>query len=272
MAGQHCAEQSGMIRLPGADLRVEMRDGPSPTIFVHGFGGDLQSWDPLWALLPSGRGYVRYDLRGFGGSSALSNAWFHHADDLLNLLDALRIERCNLVGVSMGGSVALNFALSHPKRVQLVGLISPGLMAWEWSDEWQALWKPIVTAARSGDMIRAKAQWLAHPLFSTTRVSNAAGVLQDEVSRFAGRQWIEDRQAPALPDLERLHELKRNVLLLTGTADFADFHLIADLIEAAIPTVTRHDAADLGHLLHIEAPEWCRDKLAAMWVDHSLAS
>lgn len=260
---------SRTVALPGVELSVEVWSGDPTTVFVHGFGGDMHSWDALWSLLPRGRGHLRYDLRGFGGSSATNNDPFHHPDDLGHLLDALEIGECHLVGVSMGGSIAINFSLSWPDRVRSVALLSPGLTAWEWSEEWLALWKPITEAARSGDMRRARAIWLAHPLFGSTRESNAARMLADEVSRFSGEQWIRDRPAPALPDLERLHELEQPVLLLTGARDFPDFRLIASLIEATVPHLIRHDAADLGHLVHLEAPEWCRDKLTAFWADQN---
>lgn len=254
-----------IMQISGANLNVEARDGFPSTLFLHGFGGDLRTWDTLWPLLPAERGYIRYDLRGFGGSMAQDDSPFHHAGDLLKLMDALQINRCDLVGVSMGGSVALNLALSHPDRVRSLGLLSPGLTAWEWSDEWRMLWHPITAAARAGDMQRARSLWLAHPLFDATLSGDAADMLREEVSRFAGEQWIHDRQAPALPDLDRLHTLEMPVLLLTGAHDLPDFRLIFSLIQACVPAVIRHDADDLGHLVHLEDPLWCRDMLTAFW-------
>ena len=175
-----------VMRMSGADLKVSACDGVPQVIFLHGFGGDLRTWDRIWPLLPAERGYIRYDLRGFGGSAAHDDSSFHHADDLLDLMDELQIDRCDIVGLSMGGGIALNFALSRPDRVRSRGLCRPGLTAWDWSDEWRTLWRPIIVAARGGDMQRARELWLAHPLFATTRSSHAAESLQDEVSRFSG--------------------------------------------------------------------------------------
>lgn len=253
------------LRLPGVDLCVDANEGGPSTIFLHGFGGDLRTWDRLWPLLPAGRGYIRYDLRDFGGSVAQDNSPFHHADDLMNLMDVMKIDQCDLVGVSMGGSIALNFTLSRPDRVRSLSLLSPGLTAWDWSDEWLALWGPIADAARAGDIPRARDLWLAHPLFALAQRNDAADFLRDEVSRFSGRQWVEDHQSPTLPDVERLHQLDCPVLLLTGAHDLADFRLIAELIQASVSNVTRHDASDHGHLLHLEAPAWCSNMLAAFW-------
>lgn len=249
----------------GATLYFEARPGVPPTIFLHGFGGDLSGWDSVWRDLPPERGYLRYDLRGFGRSQAPGAEPFSHSDDLLGLLDAIGEVRCDLVGVSMGGSIALNFALSHPDRVSSLCLLSPGLIGWEWSDAWRSFWAPIITAARAGEMDDARRLWFAHPLFSTTRGRACAEQLRAEVSRFPGDQWIEDFQLPARPDLERLHTLQPPTLLLSGARDLPDFRLIADVISAAAPNASRHDAPDLGHMLHLEDPEWCREQLVAFW-------
>jgi pimeloyl-ACP methyl ester carboxylesterase len=257
--------EAQIIRLPSADLRIAVRDSGPATIFLHGFGGDLHTWDRLWPLLPAGRNYIRYDLRGFGQSVAHDITSFDHGDDLADLMDAMQIDRCDIVGLSMGGSVALNFALTRPDRVRSLSLLSPGLTAWEWSDEWRALWRPIAEAASAGDILRARELWLAHPLFATTRASDAKDTLRDEIARFSGNQWVENHQAPALPDVERLHQLEVPVLLLTGAQDLADFRLVAELIESCAPHVTRHDVSDSGHLIHLEAPEWCRNMLSAFW-------
>ena len=118
---------------------------------------------------------LRYDLRGFGRTASGGRAAFSHADDLLAVLDAMGVARCDLVGVSMGGSVAVNFALDHAERVRNLVLVSPGLVGWEWSEEWRALWQPIVAAARAGAMDEARRLWWQHPLFATTRASAAGG-------------------------------------------------------------------------------------------------
>jgi len=257
--------EARVLQLPGVNLWMAVQDGGPTTIFLHGFGGDLHSWNRLLPLLPAERSYIRYDLRGFGQSVPRTSALFDHADDLTDLMDAMQIDHCDVVGLSMGGSIALNFALNRPDRVRSLSLLSPGLTGWDWSDEWRSHWRPIAEAAQAGNVAQARALWLAHPLFATTRASNLSGMLQDEIARFSGNQWVEDHQAPALPDVERLHQLEVPVLLLTGARDLADFRLVADLIEACAPNTTRHDASDTGHLIHLEAPDWCRDRLVAFW-------
>ncbi len=242
----------------------EQRNAEQPrAVFLHGFGGDLQTWDLVWAALDDRVPALRYDLRGFGQSRDDSAAPFHHADDLLAILDALHIAQCDLIGVSMGGAVALNFALDHPERVRNLILISPGMVAWEWSEVWFALWRPITAKARAGDMEGARQLWWQHPLFASTRESEAASELFESIQRYSGAQWVRDYEKRSMPDVDRLYSLKPRTLLLTGARDVDDFRLLADIIEASAPTITRIDNPDCGHLLQLEAPQFCAREILA---------
>lgn len=247
---------AGALTVPveGATLSGEVRGNGTPLVFVHGMAGERQDWDRLWAALPPGQPLLRYDLRGFGHSTAEEGVPFSHADDLLALFDARGFERAPVVGLSMGGGIALNFALSHPERVSRLILISPAMIGWEWSDEWKSLWRGVAKAARSGDMDLARERWLDHPMFAMVRKSDAAGEFRAAIKAYHGRQWIRDDQRAELPDVDRLHTLSVPTLLLTGERDVADMRLIAEVIEGAAPGVTRIDYAGAGHLLHIERP------------------
>jgi pimeloyl-ACP methyl ester carboxylesterase len=195
----------------------------------------------------------------------LNAAPYNHADDLLAVLDASGIDQCDLVGVSMGGSIALNFTLDHPERVRSLVLISPGMVAWEWSDAWRALWQPIIEHARNADMDAARHLWWMHPLFATTRSTTAGTALHASILRYSGQQWIHDNHQLMLPDVERLHRLLTPVLLLTGGKDFEDFRLIADLIAGSAGNVQRIDHPDRGHLLNLEDPATCAREMLELW-------
>lgn len=245
------------VSLPDVDLVTETAGRGRPLVLLHGFGSDRHTWDGVWGRLARGRCVLRYDLRGFGQSQARGSSRFRHGSDLAALLEAAGIARCDLLGVSMGGAVALNFALDRPDRVRRLVLVSPGLVGWEWSDPWRARWAAVVETARAGDLDGARELWWRHPLFATARANPAAaGLLRQAIMAYSGRHWVEpDGEAPAASDVDRLHQLQPPTLLLTGALDLAEFRLIADLIAAAIPHLRRCDLPGAGHLPHLERPE-----------------
>jgi pimeloyl-ACP methyl ester carboxylesterase len=96
-----------------------------PLLLVMGMGGSCRGWLPL--QIPDfsrERRTVVFDHRGVGGSDdpggPFSTAQF--ADDTVGLLDALEIERADVMGVFMGGMVAQEMALRHPDRVERLAL------------------------------------------------------------------------------------------------------------------------------------------------------
>lgn len=250
------------VAVEGALLSGETRGSDPALVFVHGMAGERHDWDRLCAALPADLPLLRYDLRGFGASEAQDGVAFSHADDLLALLDSQGIEQAALVGLSMGGGVALNFALTHPGRVSRLILISAAMVGWEWSAQWKALWRGVADAARAGDMALARERWWLHPMFAQVRGGPAGRELRRAIEAYHGRQWIRDGQRAELPDMERLHTLAVPTLLLTGEHDVPDIRLIADVIAAAAPEVMRIDYAGAGHMLHLERAKEVAEAIA----------
>ena len=254
--------------LPGVRAYVDAR-GEGPTaLFVHGLEGDTGTWSRVWQHLQRNRRHIRYDLRDFGLSTSKSNDEFTHANDLADLLEALGIQRCDLVGVSMGAGVALTFALDHPERVNSLTLVSPQISGWEWSDTWQKQWELITDAATSGNLPEARRLLWDHPMFASTRATAAAEDLREEIGRFEGRSWMRNNHALVMPDIERLHELQPPTLLLSGTQDVEEFALMADILEASTENVERRMLTG-GHLLHMEEPAQCAEIIDGFLDKHS---
>lgn len=254
---------STTITAAGVAFHAEVSGAGPWAVFVHGLEGDLHSWDALWKELGDGLTKLRYDLRGSGHSSDSGGGTFDHAEDLAHLLDAAGIERCSLIGVSKGGAIALNFALDHPERVERLVLISPAIVAWEWSEGWKALWRPIVEQARQGDLEGARRLWWQHPLFAAARSIPAGASLFDSIMRYSGAEWIDDRQKHRMPDVERLPMLRVPTLLMTGQKDLPDFRLMADLIAGSADCLRRIGVADAGHMLNLERPQLCAREILA---------
>jgi len=122
------------IAVNGVELVCfEIGSGERPFVLVHGFTGSSDDFrEHLPALASLGRTVV-FDQRGHGGSTntgeASSYTFAQLVADLHALLGALAIERCDLLGHSMGGMVALRFALAHPDRVASLVLMDTAARA-----------------------------------------------------------------------------------------------------------------------------------------------
>ena len=98
----------------------------SVALFVHGFPLDSTMWLEQIQMLSDVRRCIAPDLRGFGRSSPSTRpvlSMEDHADDLAALLDALGVDRVDLIGLSMGGYIALAFAERHPGRLRTLALV-----------------------------------------------------------------------------------------------------------------------------------------------------
>src|SRR5438132_680904 len=116
------------LEAAGRRLRyLALGEGDSvPVLLLHGFGADLNTWMFTQPALAEGRRVIALDLPGHGGSAKQID----HADAaglaalIGHALEALGIARTHLVGHSMGGGIAIAFAMRHPERVATLTLIA----------------------------------------------------------------------------------------------------------------------------------------------------
>lgn len=97
-------------------LYYEIAGNGPPVVLLHGEAFDTRQWEPQFGELARSFTVIRYDLRGYGQSD-LPRKKFLHADDLLRLLETLKLQKVHLVGHSTGAVVATDFAALHPERV-----------------------------------------------------------------------------------------------------------------------------------------------------------
>jgi pimeloyl-ACP methyl ester carboxylesterase len=112
-----------------------------PVIAIHGLGATKASFLPTVAALADGFRVTAVDLPGFGDSDKPLGApydarWF--AKSIVELLDALGLERASVIGNSLGGRVALEIGLRYPERVDRLVLLAPSL-AWRRDRPWAPL-------------------------------------------------------------------------------------------------------------------------------------
>jgi len=133
MSQAECPFVKGQIaQLPGGDVNYLLQGPPAPAplvVCIHGINGSIGSFSSLEPRLRArGLRVLLYDLYGFGLSAASRGRLDHHTyvQQLQGLLDFLGIANASLLGFSMGGIVAIEFAKCNPERVTRLLLAAPG--------------------------------------------------------------------------------------------------------------------------------------------------
>ena len=115
-----------------AGIRVHVRDtggrSAPAVVLIHGFGSSLQTWEGWATLLSPKYRVVRYDLPGFALTGPDPTGDYSEARGiqiLASLMDRLGISRATIIGNSIGGKLAWEFAAEHPARVDKLVLVSP---------------------------------------------------------------------------------------------------------------------------------------------------
>jgi len=113
------------------DLHVVESGQGTPLVLVHGYPLDHTIWEDVTRQIGEGIRVIRPDLRGYGQSPVTDGIYTMSllADDLLGLLDRLRLERVVLAGHSMGGYVCLAFARAYPQRLAGLALVTTQAVA-----------------------------------------------------------------------------------------------------------------------------------------------
>ena len=120
-----------ILRIGGRGLRVAVREGTSgwpPLLLCNGIGASLEVLQPFVDALDPRRGIIRFDMPGIGGSPApvLPYHLGASAPLLAGLLDELGYRQADVLGISWGGGLAQQFALSRPDRVRRLVLVATG--------------------------------------------------------------------------------------------------------------------------------------------------
>lgn len=197
-----------------ATLRYREIGRGRPLVLVHGWAGALDDWGIVAARLARDHHIVALDVRGFGKStkSADSSSYGREmADDVVRLLNHLKIERADLAGHSMGALIVANVASRYPQRVSTVTMISGPFDLFGFRDQ-----AAVVADLRAGRGMER----LMRPLLG-------AGVDSTLIADLS-RQWVAQNDVPSLmASLVSLKALDIRVaapphvaaLIICGTAD-----------------------------------------------------
>lgn len=245
------------------DLYVEQAGEGSPVVLLHEGIGDSRMWDPQWESYADRFHVVRFDMRGFGQSPPAVGT-FSLSGDLVELLDGIELGPSALIGMSLGGSVAMETTIARPDLVSRLVLVGSGLRGFEMNDETKAGWEDEEAALERGDVDEAveinMRMWVDGPSRSPDQVDPDLRRKIGEMQRRAIEVWREagedGEHQPLVEDWgERLREISVPTLILVGELDRPEMREIAERLEAEIPNARRETIAGTAHVPNMERSE-----------------
>jgi 3-oxoadipate enol-lactonase len=258
-AGQSSApdRQSGFAQVNGTRLYYDVAGSGDPIVLIHGFTLDRRMWDEQFDTFAKRYRVIRYDARGFGRSAPITEP-FSSSDDLRALLTHLGVKQAHVIGLSMGGRYAIDFALKYPQMVKSLVPADPGLGGHPIPGVAKEL-EPAIAAGKTGNVAEAKRIWLAHSMFDPAREQpKVAAQLKQIVDDYSGWHFVQGigaREQPVQPPaVQRLAEIKVPTLVVVGARDLPDLHTIADRIAKDVAGARKVVIPKAGHMANMEAP------------------
>ena len=245
----------GFAPVSGGKLYYEVAGQGHALVLIHGGQLDHRMWDDQFQFFAQKFKVVRYDVRGFGQSPAATQP-FSSNEDLAELLKHLKIDKAYVLGLSLGGRIAIDFAITHPDMVDALVLAGPGLSGFNLPPD--PLEFQILQAAQNGDMEKATDLWLK-TAYMAPAMKNPQ--LAPKLRKLAMDNAKENLDNPILEkDIfahsdTRLPEIKANTLIIVGSLDVKGIHEIAGLLRARIPNSADTVVQGAGHMLNMERPQ-----------------
>jgi 3-oxoadipate enol-lactonase len=238
---------------------VTGRSDALPIVFIHGFPLSHQMWNPQIETLQQKYRLIAYDIRGHGRSDAGDGQYLleFFVDDLIGLLDHLKIDRAVLCGLSMGGYIALRAVERNPQRCRALILCDTRSEA----DSNEAKLKraaAIKTVKEKG--VKAFADEFIKPLFAPQTFSANPGIVESV------RQMIQSNPPAGIcgallalagrtDTTASLPKISVPTLILVGEHDGLTPPAAAEAIHARIPNSELRIIPNAGHLSNLENPQ-----------------
>ncbi|MBS4216717.1 2-succinyl-6-hydroxy-2,4-cyclohexadiene-1-carboxylate synthase [Bacillus sp. FJAT-49711] len=254
-----------IVPVDGIDYYYEVSGSGEPLILLHGFTGDSSTWNSIKSFLLDSFQVISIDIIGHGKTSSPTDLNKYSMEQVIShicsLMNHLSLNKVHILGYSMGGRLALSFAIAFPERVKSLILesVSPGLK----SDEERKL--RVQADDQLCQMIMQQGleafvyYWEGIPLFKTQES------LEESVKLQIRRQRLSNNPIGLVNSLQGmgtgvqpswwddLKNIEIPVLLLCGEKD-RKFCTISKEMQLLIKNVDLIEVERVGHAIHVEDP------------------
>lgn len=254
---------SGYISAEVARIYYEQKGTGIPLIMIHAGVADSRQWNNEFQLFSQEFQAVRYDMRGYGKSNPVDGV-FSHLGDLNSLIEALEIDPPYiLMGCSMGGGLALDYALANPEKVEALIMVGSGPSGLELDVGEPEKFSDVEKAFENGDLDLAaeietqiwfvgidRAPDKVDPRMRQLAYDMNRTAIGHEVKQLGKRQVDTD-----YPAFERLDEINTPLLIIVGAQDIPYMHAAADYMMNKLDSAQKIIIDNAAHLPNMDQPQ-----------------
>jgi pimeloyl-ACP methyl ester carboxylesterase len=254
--------KSGFVNSGHARVYYETTGEGIAFVMIHAGVADSRQWNNEFAFFARNYQVVRYDMRGYGKSEPVDGE-FNHLDDLAAVLNALGLqEPVVIMGCSMGGGIAMDFALTHPSRVRALIMVGSAPSGLELDVPTPAKFADAEKAFEAGDLdlvCEIETQiWFDGTGRTPEQVNQEMRKLLYEMNRQAlaheAKRLGKRLPNTPTPAFDRLGDLKIPVLIIVGAHDTPYILAAADYMAEKIPSAQKAIMEDAAHLPNMDHP------------------
>lgn len=244
----------------GAQIHYEREGAGLPLVFLHAGIADSRMWGPQVKAFAKHFDVIRPDQRGFGETPLVPVRW-SPVHDLLTLVDQLQLKPVDLVGCSMGGALAIDFALEYPERISRLVLVGPAIGGANFGERHREVFAEVRAADEAHDLDRLNEAEMRLFLDGPSRPSGyVPEPLRSLFLDMNGRTLNNDYASAPTDDLdppaaERLGEITAPTLVVVGDEDIAPVFDAVEMLMEKLPHARKAVIHDAAHLPNLEHPD-----------------
>lgn len=237
-----------------------------PLVFIHGNFNDSRIWSCQVDKFSKYYKVICYDLRGYGKSDTPTSS-FSHFEDLKSLLDLLGIKNVIVVGSSLGGSIAIDFALKYPEYVKALVLAAPAINGYRYPLRLMIEAIKSISALKSKGFEVAIEKFISNPFWSYFIPSNDKQEARELALQTIRTQknfysWDFKLAVPLKPyAVKRIKEIQVPTLIVLSDKDLAFNIKVGEYIHKGIENSKKVILSGCGHIPFIENPEEFNEKV-----------
>jgi 3-oxoadipate enol-lactonase len=252
---------TGFLEAQAASLYYEVAGAGHPLLLLHAGIADSRMWDNQFPVFAQQYRTIRYDLRGYGQSQWESGTCAPYEDPLV-LFHALGVQKAHVIGISFGGKIALDFALSHPDLVASLILVAPSVGGTQPSEQIRRFFQEEDALFEKGDLQGATELNLRFWVDGPQRIPEQ--VNQTVRQRVYEMQYLSftipipegaDEQELQPPAITRLTEIHVPTLIIVGALDLPEKLELTEQLAKSIPGARSAIIAGAAHMVSMEQPQ-----------------